>query len=125
MWEAAGASIYKGSQKQKLQKGSPLPKGRSITRFIGVSTHSLKEAIKAEKEGANYISIGPIFKTPFKKNLRSKGIDFVKRVRKITTAPIFCVGGINSSNIEKFQNLNIEGVAMIRGIFSNDIDRKV
>ena len=123
MWEAAGASIYKG-QKQKLQKGSPLPKGRSITRFIGVSTHSLKEAIKAEKEGADYISIGPIFSTPSKPELKQIGLNPVRQVRKKVNIPFFAIGGIDQENIGEVIRAGAERVAVIHAVSSAKNVRK-
>ncbi len=124
MWEAAGASIYKGSQKQKLQKGSPLPKGRSITRFIGVSTHSLKEAIKAEKEGADYIGIGPIFPTPSKPELKQIGLNPVRQVRKKVNIPFFAIGGIDQENVAEVIRAGAERVAVIHAVSSAKNVRK-
>lgn len=124
MWEAAGVSIYKGSQKQKLQKGSPFPKGRSITRFIGVSTHSLKEAIKAEKEGADYIGIGPIFPTPSKPELKQIGLNPVRQVRKKVNIPFFAIGGIDQENVGEVIRAGAERVAVIHAVSSAKNVRK-
>ncbi|NIM02951.1 thiamine phosphate synthase [bacterium] len=123
MWEAAGASIYK-SQKQKLQKGSPLPQRRSITRFTGVSTHSLKEAVKAEKEGADYISIGPVFPTPSKPELKQIGLNPVRQLRKKLKIPFFAIGGIDQENIEEVIHAGAERVAVIHVVFGAKNVRK-
>ena len=115
MWEAVGASIYR-TQKQKLQKGSPLPPRRSVTRFIGVSTHSLKEAIKAEKEGADYISIGPVFPTPSKPELKQIGLNPVRQVKKKVNIPFFAIGGIDQENIGEVIRAGAERVAVIHAV---------
>ncbi|MDH5173983.1 MAG: thiamine phosphate synthase [Elusimicrobiota bacterium] len=115
MWEAAGASIYK-RQKPKPQKGSPLPPRRSVTRFIGVSTHNLREAIKAEKEGADYISIGPIFPTPSKPELKQIGLNPVRQVKKKVNIPFFAIGGIDQENIGEVIRAGAERVAVIHAV---------
>ena len=121
-WEAAGASIYERGQ--KLQKGGPLPKGRPVTRFIGVSTQSLKEAIKAEKEGADYISIGPIFHTSSKPDLKPIGLNSIRQVRKKVKIPFFAIGGIDQENVGEVIRAGAERVAVIQAVFSAKNVRK-
>ncbi|MFQ5866547.1 MAG: thiamine phosphate synthase [bacterium] len=123
-WEVAGASIYERGQKRKLQKGGPLPKGRPVTRFIGVSTHSLKEAIKAEKEGADYISIGPIFHTSSKPDLKPIGLNSIRQVRKKVKIPFFAIGGIDQENVGEVIRAGAERVAVIHAVFSAKNVRK-
>jgi len=123
-WEAAGASIYERGQKRKLQKGAPLPKARPVTRFIGVSTHSLKEAIKAEKEGADYISIGPIFHTSSKPDLKPIGLNSIRQVRKKVKIPFFAIGGIDQGNVGEVIRAGAERVAVIHAVFSAKNVRK-
>jgi len=113
-WEVAGASIYERGQ--KLQKGGPFPKRRPVTRFIGVSTHSLNGAIKAEKEGADYISIGPIFPTPSKPDLKPIGLNPIRQVREKVNIPFFAIGGIDQENVGEVIRAGAERVAVIHAV---------
>jgi len=124
MWEIAGASIYERGQRLKLQKGSSFPKGRPVTRFIGVSTHSLKEAIKAEKEGADYISIGPIFPTSSKPELKPIGLNSIRQVREKVSIPFFAIGGIDQENVGEAIRAGAERVAVIHAVCSAKNVRK-
>lgn len=124
MWEAAGASIYERGQKRKLQKGSSLPKGRPVTRFIGASTHSLKEAIKAEKEGADYISVGPIFYTSSKPDLKPIGLNSIRQVGKKVNIPFFAIGGIDQGNVGEVIRAGAKRVAVIHAVSSAKNVRK-
>jgi len=81
-------------------------------RLIGLSTHSVKEAIQAETYGADYIGLGPIFKTSTKPHLKPKGIALIKEVRKKVKIPIVAIGGINQENVEEVFSSGADGVAL-------------
>jgi len=115
-WEAAGASIYERGQKQKEEKGHPLPEGHPVTRFIGVSTHSLREAIEAEKEGADYISIGPIFYTSSKPDLKPIGLNSIRQVGEKVNIPFFAIGGIDQENVGEVIRAGAKRVAVIHAV---------
>ena len=94
--------------------------------FIGVSTHSLKEAKEAENGGADFITFGPVYRTPSKlKYGKPVGIDTLKQVSSKINIPVFAIGGINSSRIKHIRESGAHGVAMIRDVLaSNNIKRK-
>jgi thiamine-phosphate pyrophosphorylase len=115
-WEIAGASIYERGQKQKLQKGGPHIRRHPVTRFIGISTHSLSEAIKAEKEGADYISVGPIFPTPSKPDLKPIGLKVISQVREKVSTPFFAIGGIDQVNVGEVIRAGAERIAVIHAV---------
>ncbi len=121
-WQAAGASIYERGQKQ--EKGHPLPKWHPVTRFIGVSTHSLKEAIKTEKEGADYISVGPIFYTSSKPDLKPIGLNSIRQVGKKVNIPFFAIGGIDQENVGEVIRAGAKRVAVIHAVSSAKNVRK-
>ncbi len=94
--------------------------------LIGVSTHSLKEVREAEKAGADFITLGPIYKTPSKlKYGLPLGINTLKRISRKTGLPIFAIGGIKAKKINELINAGAWGVAMISGILgASDIQGK-
>ncbi|MCM8791756.1 MAG: thiamine phosphate synthase [Candidatus Omnitrophica bacterium] len=83
-------------------------------KIIGLSCHSLSEAIKAQEEDVDYISIGPIFKTPLKPDYMALGVKILKKLQKQITIPYFPIGGIDLSNIEKIISLGINRIAISR-----------
>ncbi len=90
-------------------------------KLIGKSTHNLKEALKATKEGADYISIGPIFHSPTKPNLSPIGLNLISQIKekiKIPPGglPVIAIGGINLSNIEQVIKSGAERVAICSAI---------
>jgi thiamine-phosphate pyrophosphorylase len=67
--------------------------------LVGKSTHSLEQAIAAEKEGADYIGVGPIFATPTKPDYVPVGPPLIAQVRARVRIPQFCIGGINEATL--------------------------
>ena len=67
------------------QKDMPVAKAREIlgdARIIGVSTHNLKEARKAEAQGADYLGVGAIYRTKTKHDARVCGLRTLRAVCK-------------------------------------------
>ena len=99
----------------------------SASRFlIGVSAHSLKEAKEAEKAGADFITLGPVYMTPSKlKYGEPVGIDIFKNICSKVKIPVFAIGGIKSRNLKDVKKAGAYGIAMISEIFgAEDIKRK-
>jgi thiamine-phosphate pyrophosphorylase len=87
---------------------------------IGCSTHSMEEAIEAEKQGADFITFGPIFETPSKLPYgKPLGPDALKDVGKIIKIPIFGIGGIKKDNIAEVVHSGAWGIALISGILAD------
>ncbi|BCB96137.1 thiamine-phosphate synthase [Dissulfurispira thermophila] len=93
--------------------------------FIGVSTHNLEEALAAEREGADFITFGPIYPTYSKlKYGKPVGIESMKIVIENASIPIFGIGGIKPDNAKDVINAGAYGIAMISGILGeNDIKK--
>lgn len=85
-------------------------------KIIGKSCHSLNQAVKAQSNGADYISIGPIFSTPTKPEYKAVGTDLIKKVKDALTIPFFVIGGIDESNINSIVSLGVDRVAVCRAI---------
>jgi thiamine-phosphate pyrophosphorylase len=89
--------------------------------LIGVSTHSFKEARDAEKGGADFITFGPVYRTPSKlKYGKPVGIDALKKVSKRIKIPVLAIGGINSARIMDIKRAGASGAAMIREVLASD-----
>lgn len=105
----------------------PVSAARSIApdMIIGKSSHSLKEALAAEEEGADYINIGPIFKTPTKEGMNPVGLDLIYEVRKKIQIPFSVMGGIDKENIAEVLRAGADKIAMVRGMTKGDIQSRI
>jgi thiamine-phosphate diphosphorylase len=87
--------------------------------IIGISTHSLEQALKAQKNGADYIAIGPVFSTPTKKEYQPIGLDIVRQVVAAISVPLVAIGGLNLDNMADLKKIGIKNIAMVRGFQNN------
>lgn len=83
-------------------------------KIIGLSCHSLKQAIEAQKQGADYIGIGPIFKTPTKPATSPIGLKIIREIGRRLKIPFFAIGGIDKNNIKKVVAFGAKRVAVTR-----------
>ncbi len=95
--------------------------------LIGSSTHSLEQALKAEKDGADYVNIGPIFSTKTKEGVgRSLGPKAISEISPQIKVPFTVMGGINEENIDQVLAEGARRVAMVTAITrATDIAVKV
>lgn len=68
-------------------------------RIIGATSHSIDEAMDAQANGADYISVGPMFASPTKPHLAPAGFSYLKEVAKKIHIPYVAIGGITAGNL--------------------------
>lgn len=112
------------------QDDLPVPKVRELVghqMIIGVSTHSPKQAEDAVKDGADYIGVGPIYKTYTKKNVCDPvGLEYLEYVAKNIDMPFVAIGGIKEHNIQDVIHRGAKCVSIVTDIVeSEDIEKKV
>jgi len=89
--------------------------------IIGVSTHNLKEALQAQKDGATYINIGPIFSTQTKTlPMPPLGLDSLTEISAKISIPYTVMGGIKSKHIPELVKLGATRFAMVTEITMTD-----
>ncbi|MFQ5876586.1 MAG: thiamine phosphate synthase [Acidobacteriota bacterium] len=85
--------------------------------LIGRSVHSIAEARRAEKEGADYLFFGPVFETPGKAAFGPpQGPAALRRAAESVRIPVWAIGGIRASNLPAIAGLPIAGVAVISAV---------
>lgn len=85
-------------------------------KIIGLSCHNLKQALEAQKSGADYIGFGPIFPTPTKPQYKAIGPDSIKKLKKKIKIPLFVIGNINQDNISEVKAAGAARVAVCRAV---------
>ena len=84
--------------------------------IVGKSTHSIEQAVAAEREGADYIGFGPIFSTPTKPDYSPIGLAQIHEVHERVSIPIFCIGGIKSENLTQAIAAGAKRVVIVSGL---------
>ena len=91
-------------------------------KIIGVSCTNFKQALTARREGADYVGIGPIFKTKTKLNASPIGVKALKTISNKISIPIFAIGNINKNNLQTIKNNKITKIAVCGAVLkSKDI----
>ncbi len=93
--------------------------------LIGVSTHTLGEAMDAEKAGADFVTFGPIFETPSKMCYGAPvGVSALGTVKEHIRIPVFGLGGITNNTLSRVMNAKADGIALISAILAaDDVER--
>ncbi|MDD3239864.1 MAG: thiamine phosphate synthase [Lachnospira sp.] len=80
---------------------------------IGVSVHSVEEAVEAEKCRVDYIIAGHIFATDCKKGVPPRGLGFLEEVCRMVFIPVYAIGGIHEDNAKDCVDAGAAGVCMM------------
>jgi thiamine-phosphate pyrophosphorylase len=103
------------------QDDFPIEQARRLlgpAKLIGISTHSLGQAVEAEHQGADYIGFGPIFASTTKGAGTIQGIVGLTTIRKSVTIPIIAIGGIKQETVADVIRGGADCVAIIGAILT-------
>lgn len=97
--------------------GASIADARSLSDrvFVGWSAHSVSEALRAFKEGADYVTLSPIYASPHKG--APLGLQPLLELTSMTNKPVIGLGGITPENSGEVIAAGAQGVAVIRAIF--------
>jgi thiamine-phosphate pyrophosphorylase len=106
------------------QTDMPLAIARKIledSMIIGISAESLQDAIEAEKGGADYLGVSPIYATPTKTDTAPPlGLEGLREIRKAVRLPLVGIGGLNRDNAAEVIRNGADGVAVVSAIVAAD-----
>jgi len=84
---------------------------------VGVSTHSLAQASRADAEGADLIAFGPVFETQTKENPDPVvGLKTLEEVCQTVSRPVVGIGGITRKNAGETLQAGARYVAVISAL---------
>src|SRR5512139_642594 len=91
-------------------------------RILGVSAETVEEAVAAEKDGADYLGVGPVFEARGTKADAGEplGLDLIARIRRACRLPIVAIGGIHVENARLVQDAGASAAAVISAVVSAD-----
>ncbi len=89
-------------------------------KIIGVSVSNVDEAVKAKKEGADYLGVGAMYATDTKKDTRAVSMEELMKIRDNVDIPIVVIGGINMNTLYNFKNKGINGLAVVSAIVAKE-----
>lgn len=85
--------------------------------IIGVSVHSVEEAMEAVKNGADYLGVGAMFSTSTKKDASVLPKEVLRNICAVVDIPVVAIGGIRKDNIRQLSETGVDGIALVSAIF--------
>lgn len=85
--------------------------------MIGVSAHTVEEALEAVRNGADYLGLGAVFSTSTKTDAGAMSFDTLKAICDAVDVPTVAIGGISPANILQLSGSGVDGVAVVSAIF--------
>ena len=86
--------------------------------MIGVSVHSVEEALEAVKNGADCLGVGAMFSTSTKMDVDVLPKEILKDICEAVEVPVVAIGGIGKGNMLELSGTNVDGVALVSAIFA-------
>ena len=113
--DADGVHIGQGDMNAKVVRNLI---GRG--KILGVSANTVEAAKLAEKDGADYIGVGAVFKTNTKEDADTVPVDTIKDICNSVSIPVVAIGGINEKTVSDLKGSGIDGICCISAIFAKD-----
>lgn len=90
-------------------------------KMVGVTVHNAAEIAQAEREGADYLSLAPVFATSTKPDHQTPlGPHGIKMLAAEVHLPVVAIGGINQSNAAEVIRSGVQGVCVVSAVLSAD-----
>lgn len=93
--------------------------------MIGVSVHSVEEALQAVENGADCLGVGAMFPTATKPEASAVPLDVLRDICQAVSVPVVAIGGIGKANLPQLSETGVDGVALVSAIFAaEDIEQE-
>lgn len=86
-------------------------------KILGVSAHTVQEALDAFQAGADYLGSGAVFGTATKTNVRPMAHQTLREICSAVPIPVVAIGGITKDNLMQLAGTGVDGVALVHAIF--------
>ena len=91
--------------------------------ILGVSVHTVDEARRAVRDGADYLGLGAVFPTSTKTDADQMSNETLRDICGAVEIPVVAIGGLNRDNILRLSGSGVDGVALVSAIFgAEDIE---
>ena len=87
-------------------------------RILGVSAHTVQEALQAQAAGADYLGVGAVFPTGTKGDASPLSYETLREICSAVDIPVVAIGGINAHNVRRLVGSGIQGIAVVSALYA-------
>ena len=87
-------------------------------KLIGVSAHTVEEALAAQAAGADYLGVGAAFATGTKTDAKPISKETIRAITAAVDIPVVAIGGVTRDNIRELKGCGLDGVAVVSALFA-------
>lgn len=98
----------------------PIPVARRLLGggLIGYSAHSQAESVAAERDGADFLLVGSIYRTASHPDAAPAGLALVEQSAAACRQPVLAIGGVTAERVPELRRAGAHGVAVIRAVWA-------
>ena len=86
--------------------------------IVGVSAHTVEQALAAQAGGADYLGVGAVFATATKSDAHVLPRETLAEICRAVDIPVVAIGGIGEDNLLQLAGTGVDGAALVSAIFS-------
>ncbi|MFA4830995.1 MAG: thiamine phosphate synthase [Patescibacteria group bacterium] len=105
------AGVHLGADDAKIEQAR---RALGINKIIGASNGSVEQIRNSIANGADYVSLGPVFSTPTKPERRAIGLGVLRKCAREAAAPLVAIGGIDTGNVDDVLATGVRNIAVVR-----------
>jgi thiamine-phosphate pyrophosphorylase len=88
-------------------------------KIIGLTVHNVSQAREAQRWGANYVGVSPVFATATKEDAgEAAGVALIREISQAVTIPVIAIGGINLNNALQVIQAGADGICAISAVLT-------
>lgn len=87
-------------------------------KILGVTAHSVAEALQAQADGADYLGVGAAFATHTKADTVPITPEIIRAITAAVHIPVVAIGGVNADNMGRLAGCGLAGVAVVSALFA-------
>ncbi|MCX6000783.1 MAG: thiamine phosphate synthase, partial [Chloroflexi bacterium] len=87
-----------------------------VDSIVGCSVTATSQAVRAQRDGADYLAVGAVYPTLSKEKVKLVGPAKLRQVRARVSLPLIAIGGINRDNVAEVVRAGASGVAVISAV---------
>ena len=118
--EAGAAGVHVGQEDMSVAEARRILGADAI---VGATTPTPEAVRRADAEGADYVSAGPMFRSPTKPDKPVAGPELARRLGPLTNLPLCVIGGITAQNMRELAGCGADLVCVISAIAAADDPR--